>query len=247
MPFSCTKKMVMTGIHVVNFCNQGTWNIYNTRITVKLLMYTYTHCSCLIYFGLSSLSPHLSPNLVWGWFIFYLRCLAKVNKIWTTLSAVWGLLCGHLQNILVKWNRRKEQSLKLFTGQNQTLQLSTEAAKFCFRGLSVKSLKPFHGSSEWTWAAGEQIVEQVCWKGLCLEGHLRWPGLTYKKVPIHVTFCSYEMWRSFRARAVGLICFVSIVCRSCDQLVPCLAKRASSLYTLLLLVSDPDSQSNGKK
>lgn len=28
-------------MHVVNFCNLGTWNIYSTVITVRLL--TYTH------------------------------------------------------------------------------------------------------------------------------------------------------------------------------------------------------------
>lgn len=147
MPFSCTKEMVMTGMHVISFCNQGTWNIYNTVITGKLLMYIHTHCSCLIYFGLSSLHPHLSPNFMWSLF-FYLRCLAKINKIWT-LSAMWGLPCGHLQNILVKWNGRKEQSLKLFTGQNQTLQCLLSV-----RGLFVESLKLFHGSSEWNWTAG---------------------------------------------------------------------------------------------
>lgn len=123
MPFSCTKKMVMTGMHVVNFCNRGTWNIYNTMITVKLLMYTYTHALAVLYIlAFQVLSPHLSPNLVWSWFAFYLRCLAEMNKIRTALSTMWGLPCGHLQNILVKWNTRKEQSLKLFTGQNQTLQ-----------------------------------------------------------------------------------------------------------------------------
>lgn len=75
----------------------------------------------------------------------------------------------------------------------------------------------------------QEILEQICWKGLSLEGHLKWPGPAYKKVPIHVTFCRCEMQRSFRPRPVGLICFVSVVWKSCDQLVPCLAKKANSL------------------
>lgn len=72
--------------------------------------------------------------------------------------------------------------------------------------------------------SGTDLLERL----LCGR-HFKWPGPTCKKLPIHVTFSRYEMQSGFRARPVGLICFVSVVCKSCHQLVPCLAKKASAL------------------
>lgn len=45
--------------------------------------------------------------------------------------------------------QEKRAKFEAFHRPKPNTPMTTEAAKFCFRGLSVKSLKPFHGSSEW--------------------------------------------------------------------------------------------------
>lgn len=80
--------------------------------------------------------------------------------------------------------QEKRAEFEAFHRPKTNTLMSTEAAKFCFRGLSFKSLKFFHvierqGNKSWDRFAGKA---SVC------EGHFNWPGPIYRQVPSHITF-----------------------------------------------------------